>query len=126
MLRRQAVAAVRGGMTQAEAARVFGASERAVNEWMARSRAGGVAALAARRRGRRAERMAAEAAGPRSAGHAARGVALDAPGRAVAALQGGRPADVDHRRVGQGIDDRRIPPAARQRRAHSVEHGKLL
>ena len=54
LLRRQAVAAVRGGMTQAEAARVFGASERAVNEWMARSRAGGVAALAARRRGRRA------------------------------------------------------------------------
>ena len=41
LLRRQAVAAVRGGMTQAEAARVFGASERAVNEWMARSRAGG-------------------------------------------------------------------------------------
>ena len=53
-LRRAAVQAVRGGMSQTQAAQVFGASLRAVNKWMALDRAGGLRALRPMRRGRRA------------------------------------------------------------------------
>ena len=53
-LRRAAVQAVRGGMSQTGAAEVFGASLRAVSKWMALDRAGGLRALKPRRRGRRA------------------------------------------------------------------------
>ncbi|MGH8459327.1 MAG: IS630 family transposase [Nevskiales bacterium] len=52
-LRRMVVKAVRGGMTQTEAARTYGASLRAVNKWVALDRAGGLRALKSRRRGRR-------------------------------------------------------------------------
>lgn len=53
LLRRQTVKAVRVGMSQVEAARIFGASPRAVNKWMAIDRAGGLRALKLKRRGRR-------------------------------------------------------------------------
>ena len=53
-LRRSVVQAVRGGMSQTQAAQVFGASLRAVNKWMALDKAGGLRALRPRRRGRRA------------------------------------------------------------------------
>lgn len=53
-LRRSAVQAVRGGMSQTRAAQVFGASLRAVSKWMALDRAGGLRALKPKRRGRRA------------------------------------------------------------------------
>jgi transposase len=52
-LRNRAVRAVLGGMTQAEAARVFGVHHNAVNRWIRRYREGGWAGLAERRRGRR-------------------------------------------------------------------------
>ena len=52
-LRRSAVQAVRGGMSQTRAAEVFGASLRAVSKWMALDRAGGLRALKPKRRGRR-------------------------------------------------------------------------
>lgn len=52
-LRRSVVQAVRGGMSQTQAAQVFGASLRAVNKWMALDKAGGLRALKAKRRGRR-------------------------------------------------------------------------
>lgn len=54
LLRRQAVKAVRAGMTQGEAARTYGASLRAVNKWTGIDRAGGLRALKLKRRGRRA------------------------------------------------------------------------
>ena len=50
-LRTRAVRAVLGGMTQAEAARVFGVHPNAVNRWIRRYREGGLAGLSARRRG---------------------------------------------------------------------------
>lgn len=53
-LRRSVVKAVRGGMSQTQAAQVFGASLRAVNKWMALDRVGGLRALKPKRRGRRA------------------------------------------------------------------------
>jgi transposase len=53
-LRRSVVQAVRGGMSQTQAAQVFGASLRAVNKWMGLDRAGGLRALRPKRRGRRA------------------------------------------------------------------------
>lgn len=53
LLRRQAVQAVRGGMSQTDAARTFGASLRAVNKWMGLEREGGLRALKLKRRGRR-------------------------------------------------------------------------
>lgn len=53
-LRRSVVRAVRGGMKQTQAARVFGISLRAANKWMALARAGGLRALKLKRRGRRA------------------------------------------------------------------------
>ncbi len=53
LVRRQAVQAVRAGMTQVEAARIFGASPRVVNKWMALARQGGLRALQLKRRGRR-------------------------------------------------------------------------
>ena len=53
-LRRSVVQAVRGGMSQTRAARVFGVSLRAVSKWMALDRAGGLRALKPKRRGRRA------------------------------------------------------------------------
>ena len=53
-LRRSVVQAVRGGMSQTEAAQVYGASLRAVSKWMALDRAGGLRALKPKRRGRRA------------------------------------------------------------------------
>jgi len=53
-LRRSVVQAVRGGMSQTQAAAVFGASLRAVSKWMALDRAGGLRALKPKRRGRRA------------------------------------------------------------------------
>ena len=53
LLRRQVVRAVRGGMTQTEAARTFGASLRAVSKWRRLDRDGGLRALTLKRRGRR-------------------------------------------------------------------------
>ena len=53
-VRRMAVKAVRAGMTQTAAAATFGVSVRAVNAWMAIDKAGGLRALAPKRRGRRA------------------------------------------------------------------------
>jgi transposase len=58
-LRTRAVRAVLGGMTQAQAARVFGVHPNAVNRWIRRYREGGLAGLSARRRGRRAGEQAA-------------------------------------------------------------------
>jgi transposase len=52
-LRTRAVRAVLGGMTQAQAARVFGVHPNAVNRWIKRYRQGGWDGLAERRRGRR-------------------------------------------------------------------------
>jgi transposase len=52
-LRTRAVRAVLDGMTQAEAARVFGVHHNAVNRWIKRYREGGWAGLGERRRGRR-------------------------------------------------------------------------
>ena len=53
-LRRTVVRAVRGGMSQTEASKVYGASLRAVSKWMALERSGGLRALKQKRRGRRA------------------------------------------------------------------------
>ena len=53
-LRRQVVNAVRDGMKQVEAANLFSASLRAVNKWVALDKLGGLRALKAKRRGRRA------------------------------------------------------------------------
>src|SRR4029450_7459500 len=58
-LRNRAVRAVLGGMTQAQAARVFGVHPNAVKRWIARYREGGFPGLSARRRGRRAGEQAA-------------------------------------------------------------------
>jgi transposase len=58
-LRKRAVQAVLDGMTQAEAARVFGVHPNAVNRWIKRYRQGGWDALSERRRGRRAGEQAA-------------------------------------------------------------------
>jgi transposase len=58
-LRNRAVRAVLDGMTQAEAARVFGVHHNAVNRWIKRYRAGGWAGLGERRRGRRSGEQAA-------------------------------------------------------------------
>jgi transposase len=55
----RAVRAVLGGMTQAQAARVFGVHPNAVNRWIRRYREGGFPGLSARRRGRRAGEQAA-------------------------------------------------------------------
>jgi transposase len=52
-LRKRAVPAVLDGMTQAEAARVFGVHPNAVNRWILRYREGGWDGLGERRRGRR-------------------------------------------------------------------------
>jgi transposase len=52
-LRSRAVQAVLDGMTQAEAARVFGVHRNAVNRWIRRYREGGWAGLREQRRGRR-------------------------------------------------------------------------
>lgn len=53
LLRRQVVQAVRGGMSQTDAARTFGASLRAVSKWRRLDREGGLRALMLKRRGRR-------------------------------------------------------------------------
>ncbi|MEP6935566.1 MAG: IS630 family transposase [Nitrospirota bacterium] len=53
LLRRQVVQAVRGGLSQTEAARTFGASLRAVSTWRRLDREGGLRALTLKRRGRR-------------------------------------------------------------------------
>jgi transposase len=58
-LRRRAVRAVLDGMTQAEAARVFGVHHNAVNRWIKRYRRGGWAGLSEQRRGRRPGEQAA-------------------------------------------------------------------
>jgi transposase len=58
-LRKRAVQAVLDGMSQVEAAQVFGVHPNAVNRWIKRYRAGGWPALAERRRGRRAGEQAA-------------------------------------------------------------------
>jgi transposase len=58
-LRNRAVRAVLDGMTQAEAARVFGVHHNAVNRWVKRYRQGGWAGLAEQRRGRRPGEQAA-------------------------------------------------------------------
>src|ERR671929_2353359 len=58
-LRTRAVRAVLEGMTQAEAARVFGVHHNAVNRWIKRYREGGWAGLSERRRGRRPGEQAA-------------------------------------------------------------------
>jgi transposase len=53
LLRRQVVQAVRAGMTQTAAARTYGASLRAVSNWVRLDRTGGLRALTLKRRGRR-------------------------------------------------------------------------
>ncbi|MGI8308354.1 IS630 family transposase [Saccharopolyspora hattusasensis] len=53
-LRRRVVAAVHGGMTQAEAAQVFAVSAQSVSRWVQAWRKRGSKGLAARRRGRKA------------------------------------------------------------------------
>src|ERR671910_2571195 len=58
-LRSRAVRAVLEGMTQAEAARVFGVHHNAVNRWIRRYREGGWAGLGEQRRGRRPGEQAA-------------------------------------------------------------------
>jgi transposase len=58
-LRTRAVRAVLAGMTQAQAARVFGVHHNAVNRWIKRYREGGWAGLSERRRGRRPGEQAA-------------------------------------------------------------------
>ena len=58
-LRNRAVQAVLDGMTQAEAARVFGVHPNAVNRWIRRYREGGFQGLAEQRRGRRPGEQAA-------------------------------------------------------------------
>jgi transposase len=58
-LRRRVVGAIQKGMSQSEAARVFGTSRQAVNGWVAKVRGGGLRSLRARRRGRpRVSRLA--------------------------------------------------------------------
>ena len=52
-LRNRAVRAVLDGMTQVEAARVFGVHSNEVNRWIKRYREGGWDGLSERRRGRR-------------------------------------------------------------------------
>jgi transposase len=58
-LRTRAVRAVLDGMTQAQAARVFGVHHNAVNRWIKRYREGGWDGLSERRRGRRPGEQAA-------------------------------------------------------------------
>jgi transposase len=58
-LRSRAVRAVLDGMTQAQAARVFGVHHNAVNRWVKRYRQGGWDGLSERRRGRRPSEQAA-------------------------------------------------------------------
>jgi transposase len=58
-LRNRAVRAVLDGMTQAEAARVFGVHHNAVNRWVKRYRQGGWNGLSEQRRGRRPGEQAA-------------------------------------------------------------------
>jgi transposase len=58
-LRNRAVRAVLDGMTQVEAARVFGVHPNAVNRWIKRYREGGWDGLSERRRGRRSGEQAA-------------------------------------------------------------------
>jgi transposase len=58
-LRIRAVRAVLDGMTQAQAARVFGVHHNAVNRWIKRYREGGWAGLGEQRRGRRPGEQAA-------------------------------------------------------------------
>jgi transposase len=58
-LRSRAVRAVLDGMTQTQAARVFGVHHNAVNQWVKRYRQGGWEGLAERRRGRRPGEQAA-------------------------------------------------------------------
>src|SRR5919205_765599 len=58
-LRNRAVRAVLDGMTQAQAARVFGVHHNAVNRWIKRYREGGWPGLSERRRGRRPGEQAA-------------------------------------------------------------------
>ena len=58
-LRNRAVRAVLDGMTQVEAARVFGVHPNAVNRWIKRYREGGWDGLSERRRGRRVGEQAA-------------------------------------------------------------------
>ena len=52
-LRREAVQAVRGGMTQTQAALIFRVSLRVVQKWIALDKGGGLRALKLKRRGRR-------------------------------------------------------------------------
>jgi transposase len=58
-LRTRAVRAVLNGMTQAQAAWVFGVHHNAVNRWVKRYREGGWSGLSERRRGRRPGEQAA-------------------------------------------------------------------
>jgi transposase len=58
-LRKRAVQAVLDGLSQVEAARVFGVHHNAVNRWVKRYRQGGWDGLSQRRRGRRAGEQAA-------------------------------------------------------------------
>ena len=51
-IRMRVVKALRGGMSQSQAARVFGVARSAVNRWMQAFRRGGMRALKAKRRGR--------------------------------------------------------------------------
>ena len=55
-LRLRAVKAVEGGMTQEDAAKVFGVTRQAVGRWVKAWRAGGEAALAERKRGPKGDR----------------------------------------------------------------------
>lgn len=51
-LRRRVMQALEGGLSQAEAARVFGVSRQSVHSWVRRQRQGGLAALKSGKRGR--------------------------------------------------------------------------
>ncbi len=53
-LRQRVVSAVLGGMSQTQAPEVFGVGLRSVNRWMAAANTGGLQAVAAKPRGRRA------------------------------------------------------------------------
>jgi transposase len=58
-LRRRVMRVVRGGMNQAEAARVFGVSRQSVNTWVGRCNTEGIKSLRSRKRGRPRQRRLA-------------------------------------------------------------------
>jgi transposase len=104
-LRRRVVYAVReGGMSDSRAARVFGVCRQSVGKWVARAEAGGVRALAARKRGPKpAPRMAASV--ERHVVRTIRGGCPDRPGLRLPFALWTREAVVAliRRRTGRGV-----------------------